>query len=263
MSKRLSLVNILIAANVLLYLATYYMQGMKEMMLDTLALHFPKNENFQLWQFLTSMFMHGGPIHLFFNMFALFMFGPIFERMWGYKRLLVFYILTGLGSGLIHTGVNWFQYSNLINDLEAIGVNSTQIQQYLEEIQRYFDHRITPKSNLALTNRAEIRELVDPLTTIHFGNALGASGAIYGILVAFGLSFPNAKLMLIFFPIPIAAKYFVPLLLALDLLSGVTGFSIFGMKIAHFAHIGGALIGFLLMLYWRRKVPLHHPYSVS
>ena len=101
-------------------------------------------------------------------------------------------------------------------------------------------------------NSPEIRAAVVDLYRIYVGPMVGASGAIYGILVAFGLLYPNAKLALLFLPVPIAAKFFIPILLALDLFSGVTGFSLFGGGIAHFAHIGGALIGFLLMWHWRK-----------
>jgi membrane associated rhomboid family serine protease len=147
-----------------------------------------------------------------------------------------------LGAGLIYTAVNYFQFNNAFNYLINSGLNAEEIQLLLE----------TGKYNTDFLNQVSEKKLVD-IFQIYNTPAVGASGAIYGILVAFGMTFPDAKLALIFLPVPIAAKYFIPVLIALDLFSGVTGFSIFGGGIAHFAHVGGALIGFLIMRYWKSK----------
>jgi membrane associated rhomboid family serine protease len=215
-----------------------------------LGLYLPENEDFRLWQFFTSMFMHGNLGHLLMNMVGLLMFGEVLERMWGARRFLLFYLLTGLGAGLIYTAVTSWEVHAAITQLVEQGFNEEAIRQGLN----------IPNPNAALMTMIQRTSAVVDATS---GQALadvylmfnspvvGASGAIYGILTAFGLLFPNAKLALIFLPVPVAAKYFIPGLLLMDLFSGVTGVSIFGGGIAHFAHLGGALIGFCLMLYWK------------
>jgi len=206
-----------------------------------LALYFPKNEHFGVWQFVSHMFMHGSFMHILFNMYALWAFGSPLEQMWGRNKFLFFYFSAGIGAGLIYTAVNYFQFNNIFNELISAGISNTEIQTLLE----------TGRYNTDILNQISEKRLTD-LYQIYNTPAVGASGAIYGVLVAFGMSFPNAKLALIFFPVPVAAKYFIPVLIALDLFSGVTGFSLFGGGIAHFAHVGGALIGFIMMQYWKR-----------
>ncbi len=207
-----------------------------------LALYFPKNDHFGIWQIVTHMFMHGGFMHILFNMYALWAFGSPLEQMWGRNKFLFFYFSAGIGAGLIYTAVNYFQYNNIHEDLINIGLTNDAIQNIL--VSGQYDSSI-------LDHITEKR--LGEIYQIYHTPAVGASGAIYGVLVAFGMSFPNAKLALIFFPVPIAAKYFIPVLIALDLFSGVTGFSLFGGGIAHFAHVGGALIGFLMMQYWKKN----------
>ncbi len=155
---------------------------------------------FEPWQPLTHMFLHANFMHLLFNMLGLWFFGQVLERVWGGQRLLIFYLLCGLGAGIISQLVDHFVFQQIGNRM------------------------------------------------------VGASGAIYGILVAFAMLFPNQKIMLIFLPVPIPAKIFVPILLLIDLAGGVTGFSIFGANIAHFAHIGGAFVGAALCLAWQKRV---------
>ena len=242
MEKRIDAIKILLGANALFFVVTFLVPDMENTMISMFALYFPMNENFKVWQFVTNMFMHGGWAHILFNMYALWAFGSPLLQMWGGKKFLFFYFLSGIGAGLIYTMVNYFQFNSIYNDLVAAGVSVSDIKHFLS----------------ATNFRAEsIPSFPEPrLSNLYYlfnTPALGASGAIYGVLVAFGISFPNAKLALIFLPIPIAAKYFIPILIALDLFSGVTGVSIFGGGIAHFAHIGGAIIGFLLMWYWRQR----------
>jgi len=201
-----------------------------------LALFFPLNGRFELWQILTYLFVHGGFAHLFFNMFALFTFGAPLEIIWGARRFVVFYLLCGVGAGLVHMGVEYYRFAEAQAALEAAGLSEPALRALLEAGR-------VPRASLP---EAPVRELL----ATYQGAVVGASGAVYGILVAFGLTFPNAKLFLLFLPFPVAARYFVPALLLLDLFSGVTGFSLFGSGIAHFAHLGGALIGFLLMWRW-------------
>jgi membrane associated rhomboid family serine protease len=242
MGKSLDAIKVLIIANVIFYVITFLVPDMQTSMFEALALYFPKNEHFGFWQLVTNMFMHGGFTHLLFNMYALWAFGTPLEQMWGINKFLVFYFLSGIGAGVIYTLVNYFQFNTIYNELINLGVSASEIQSLLET------GNYTTAS-LSTFSEARLADFYHLFNT----PAVGASGAIYGVLVAFGISFPNAKLALIFFPVPIAAKYFIPVLIALDLFSGITGFSIFGGGIAHFAHIGGAIIGFLLMWYWRKR----------
>jgi Uncharacterized membrane protein (homolog of Drosophila rhomboid) len=214
---------------------------------DYLSLYFFENPKFQPWQLITHMFMHApmpNLMHIVFNMFALYSFGSALEQFWGGKKFLFFYISCGIGAALIHTGVNYYFFQEGMNTLVNSGIPKDQIMELLQK--EMFDQRwseILGKSSF------------ENFTGAYFGTAVGASGAIYGLLVAFAFMFPNAELMMIFLPIPIKAKFFVPGILLLDLFLGVTGRSIFGSggNIAHFAHIGGAIVGFLMMWYWKKN----------
>ncbi len=239
MGKFTDAVKHLIILNVILFAASQFM-GLD--LSSWLALYFPKNEHFGIWQFVSHMFMHGGFTHILFNMYALWAFGSPLEQMWGRNKFLFFYFSAGIGAGLIYTAVNYFQFNNIFNELISAGISNTEIQNLLE----------TGRYNTDILNQVSEKRLTD-LYQIYNTPAVGASGAIYGVLVAFGMSFPNAKLALIFFPVPIAAKYFIPVLIGLDLFSGLTGFSLFGGGIAHFAHVGGAIIGFIIMKYWQKN----------
>jgi membrane associated rhomboid family serine protease len=241
MGKSIDAIKGLILANIALFAATYLLKELP--LIEWLALYFPENENFRYWQPVTNMFMHGGFAHILFNMYALWAFGTPLERLWGDSRFLVFYFLSGIGASIIYLLVNYFQFHSIYDELIQAGASAADIQKLLST-------RDVSES-LASAEREKLIQLYDLFHT----PAVGASGAIYGVLVAFGMSYPNAKLALIFFPVPIAAKYFIPVLIGLDLFSGVTGVSIFGGGIAHFAHIGGAIIGFLLMWFWRKKEP--------
>ena len=231
----------LLIANVILFLAGLLLPGWDERLVESLAFWFPRNEHFRVWQVVTYMFMHGGPGHIFFNMFGLVSFGLLLEQQWGTRRFLAFYFICGIGAGLIHVGISWIEFQAIQNRLNDAGITTPAIEAMLNT-GRYDGPR-----------DREINKAVVDLYRIYSGPMLGASGAIYGILVAFGLLYPNAKLAILLIPVPVAAKYVIPILLALDLFSGVTGFSLFGGGIAHFAHLGGALIGFLLMWHWRNQ----------
>lgn len=234
-------VAVLLTVNIIVFVAGVLLPNGAERFITAGALWYPTNDNFGLWQLVTYMFLHGSPGHIFFNMFALVSFGGILEREWGAPRFLLFYFVCGVGAALIQTGVNWQEYRSLHEQLVAAGLTPSVISTSLRT-------GMEPGS----LEPAVTATLVD-LYRVYGGPMLGASGAIYGLLVAFGFLHPNAKLALMFVPVPIAAKYFTPGLLLLDLFSGVTGFSLFGGSIAHFAHLGGAAIGFLLMLLWRKR----------
>jgi membrane associated rhomboid family serine protease len=234
-------VLVLVILNAAAFAVRLFVPELGERMVDWLALWFPRNEHFGWWQLVTYMFMHGSVAHIFFNMFGLLSFGALLERQWGTRRFLLFYFLCGIGAGIVHMGVSWIEFQAIHHRLTENGVAASAIENALETGR--WSRSGDPQSNQAIVD----------LYRINASPMVGASGAIYGILVAFGLLYPNAKLALLFLPVPIAAKYFIPVLLALDLFSGVTGFSLFGGGIAHFAHLGGALIGFLLMWYWRKR----------
>ncbi|MFT3867763.1 MAG: rhomboid family intramembrane serine protease [Nibricoccus sp.] len=225
--------------------ATLFVVGLapeaRQWLIEHGAFWFTKNPHFAPWQVVTYMFLHGGLGHVLFNMFALLSFGGLLERQWGTGRFLVFFILCGMGAALVHNGVNVYRYGVLQERLAAQGVAPDAIR------------ALFTAGHGAIPQGAGIRDTLNALYRVYAVPMIGASGGIYGVLVAFGLLYPNAKLALIFAPVPIAAKFFIPLLLGLDLLSGVTGFSLFGGGVAHFAHLGGALVGFLLMLLWRRR----------
>ncbi len=202
---------------------------------DNMQLYFYQNPEFGAWQFVTHMFVHADITHLLFNMIALFMFGRILESIWGSTRFVVFYFTVGVGASLVYMLVQYFQFQFAYDTVIAQGASAEEFGRMLLESKYY---PVIEESAVA--------------TQIFNVPAVGASGAIYGVLVAFALMFPNYKLMLIFLPIPIAAKIFVPVLLAIDVIGGFTGFSIFGRNIAHFAHLGGAVVGFAMMMLWRR-----------
>lgn len=202
------------------------------------ALWFIKNPNFHWWQFISHMFMHANLSHLLFNMFALYSFGVVFEQLWGGKKFLFFYISCGLGAALLHLGVTYFTFQQDFQSFVNQGISPSELYNFLNDPHPY-----------QWIDKGDVVSLMRAYQT----HAVGASGAIYGILVAFGMSFPEAELMLIFLPIPIKAKYFIPGLILFDLFSGISQFSIFGDNIAHFAHIGGGITGFFIYRFWKNN----------
>lgn len=240
MNRNTPVVTGLLIPNVIVFLAEL-IPGWRSGVESVAALWFPRNDHFGVWQLVSYMFLHGDFGHIFFNMFALASFGMVLERQWGAGRFLVFYFLCGIGAGLVQTGVNWYEYGDLHGRLVAGGLTLPELDAMMA----------TGRGRIPTAPGAEAA--LRDLYLIFISRTVGASGAIYGLLVAFGCLYPNAKLGLMFIPVPIAAKFFIPAMLGLDLFSGVTGFSLFGGGIAHFAHLGGALIGLLLMLLWRRQ----------
>ncbi|MCL7753435.1 rhomboid family intramembrane serine protease [Polaribacter sp. Z022] len=226
----------LIIINVILFVAP---QLLKLDFSNVLALHYPKNEHFGFWQYVTHMFMHGSFGHILFNMYGLWAFGTPLEQMWGKNKFIFFYFSAGIGAGLIYTLANYYQFNGIYEQLLDFGLSNAEIQNILN-VGSYNDSRIT------ISNEEMIK-----FYSLYHTPAVGASGAVYGILVAFGMYFKDAKLALIFFPVPIAAKYFIPVILLGDIFFGMTKYSI--GNVAHFAHIGGALIGFIIAWYWKKN----------
>lgn len=258
MDKIPGAVKALIIANVILF-AIGFIPGVEKPMFDLLAMWFPENPHFQYWQVVTSMFLHGGFAHILLNMYALWAFGSPLEFMWKKNRFLIFYFVSGIGAGVIYLLINYYQFNSSINELTAMGISEANIHIALIKGE-YNMVDLLPSLTMQDTAKIEIiKDQLNKLNMLFSIPAVGASGAIYGILVAFGMSFPNSKLALIFLPVPIPAKYFIPVLIGIDLFSGVTGFSIFGGGVAHFAHVGGALVGFLLVWYWKSTGKINLP----
>lgn len=228
----------LIIINIILFIGP---QFLKIDFSNLLALHFPKNEHFGIWQYITHMFMHGSFGHILFNMYGLWAFGSPLEKMWGKHKFIFFYFSAGIGAGLIYTLVNYYQFNGIYDLFLNVGLNPSEIITILE----------SAKTSDTRVIESITQEQFNSIIGLYNAKAVGASGAVYGVLVAFGMYFKEAKLALIFFPIPIAAKYFIPLLIAIDLFFGMTDYSI--GNIAHFAHIGGALIGFMIAWYWKNN----------
>lgn len=211
----------LLIINVLFFLATIACDVVLRIDLaDYLGLHYIGASDFQPFQLVTYMFMHGNFAHLFFNMFALWMFGNTLENIWGPNRFLLFYFVCGIGAGLTQELVQYIQYATTLQGYDNVRIAANQI---------------IPMS-----------EYLNMLTTV------GASGAVYGILLAFGMMFPNSTLY-IYFAIPIKAKWFVLIYGVIELFSGFTSVD----NVAHFAHLGGMLFGLILILYWKKKGNLY------
>ena len=237
MNKITEAVKHLIIINVVVFALTFIL---KVNFSDSLALYFPENDNFGVWQYVTHMFVHGSPMHLIFNMYGLWAFGTPLEQMWGRNKFILFYFSAGIGAGIIYTLANYYQFNSIVDQLATIGLSSEEIKNLLT----------SGSYNSQILENISETKLTELYGTFH-APAVGASGAVYGVLVAFGMAFPNSKLALIFLPIPIAAKYFIPVIILGDLFFGVTSYSV--GNIAHFAHIGGALIGFIIAWYWKKN----------
>lgn len=209
----------LIIINVLVFIATMLN---KELMISHFALFYPTSRYFHFWQPITHMFMHGGFWHIFFNMYTLYIFGSVLERMIGEKKFLVFYFVCGLGAAALHTGVEMLQANSYLSAM-AEG-SQTAMQQY-----------------------AQLKMIP----------TVGASGAIYGLLIAYAMLFPDSRLTLIFPPISLTAKWWVIIFAVIELSTGITG-TVGG--VAHFAHLGGMLIGWMMITYWKRQGTLFNRY---
>ena len=190
-----------------------------DFMYRNFALFYPTSPFFHWWQPVTHMFMHGGFWHLFFNMYTLYFFGRVLEERWGAKKFLIFYFVTGLGAALVHTGVEWLQMNAWMSQ---VAEGSFVAQSKIHAL------KMTP--------------------------TVGASGAIYGVLMGFAMLYPDARLSLVFPPVTMKAKWFVLIFGGIELLTGITGV---GGGIAHFAHLGGLIFGYFLIMYWKKKHTLY------
>lgn len=225
-----------------------------------LGLRYIHAETFRPYQFLTHIFMHGSWMHLFSNMFALFIFGPLLERFWGSQRFLFFYLVTGLGAGLLYSAVNYYEVSTLQNQVNSY-LNAPTPEKFdtfvldnaefaYQRLSGFIDEYYDNPNTASYVNESK-QYAMQVLRTKENIPMVGASGAIFGILMAFGMLFPNTELFLLFFPFPIKAKYFV---LFYGLYELYAGFGrVPGDNVAHFAHLGGMLFAFILIKIWRDK----------
>jgi membrane associated rhomboid family serine protease len=223
----------LIIINTLFWLATVIM--IKLNLTEMLGLHYPGSGGFRLYQIITYMFMHGSLIHLFFNMFAVYMFGRLLESVWGSKRFLTYFMITGIGAGLINILVAYIRIKAAEVDLSPDAI---------AEIYRDGYDIIKQGMNYTDPAMGQLNRLINTAT-------VGASGSVFGILLAIGMLFPNLSLYIIPIPFPVKAKYFVIGYAAIELFAGFA--EIRGDNVAHFAHLGGMLFGLVLILYWRKR----------
>jgi membrane associated rhomboid family serine protease len=217
----------LLIINILMFLGVSLFPQFSQM----LALHYFESDLFQPHQILTHIFMHGSIAHIAFNMFALVMFGSQLEKVWGTKKFLIIYFASAVGAMLLQMLFNWYQLQDATVDI--LSLMRTEGLEAIQQGKNYMD------PTLAKYN------------AIFNGGMVGASGAIMGLLAAFAYLFPNTELMLIFLPIPVKAKFFIPFYMLVELYLGVNQFD--WDNIAHFAHIGGAIVGFVIVLIWNKN----------
>lgn len=255
------IVKNLLIINGLFFAATITLQNTLHIDLkDYLALYYPGSEHFKPYQLITHLFMHGNFMHLFSNMFALWMFGAVIENYWGPKKFLTYYMITGLGAALLHSLVNYIEIYPLQNAANAFFSDPTPrafesfvlndvpgiYQQSFKELMSLWNNN--PDSVAFKDNAvAIVNELIALKMNIP---TVGASGAVFGVLLAFGMILPNAMIYLFFF-LPMKAKYFVMIYGLFELYSGFQNNP--GDNVAHFAHLGGMLFGFILIKYWQKK----------
>ena len=260
-----TIVKNLIIINVIFYLATeVFRRSLGIDLTDYMGLYFFKSEQFHFFQYITYMFMHGNLEHLIFNMFALWMFGNVLENFWGPKRFLMFYFITGIGAAIVHTiivGIDYYSIQSAINTY----ANNPNPEAFVALVQSELSSILTP-DKVAKTNAFLQEWQMNTSSTYNYGYqsvelaqqllasraniaTVGASGAVYGILLAFGMMFPNQYIYLYFF-VPIKAKWFVLGYGVIELVSGVLST---GDGIAHFAHLGGMIFGYFLIRYWKKQ----------
>lgn len=232
MIKITDTVKHLIIINVLFFLGTL---AFKEKAYDLLAMHYFESTAFKPWQIVTHIFMHGSPQHILFNMIGLWMFGSTVESIIGAKKFLILYFIAGIGAVLFSQMIDYIHFHSLINDLLATGINE-------DEIKKIYQIPLP-------LGKGYVNQVYQSIYNIYHIPLVGASGALYGVMVAFGVLIPRAKMGLMFLPIMIEARIFIPLLILSDIFFGILG----GTNIGHFAHVGGAIFGFIVIWYFRNQ----------
>ena len=254
--------NILIV-NGLFFLATISLDSAFNIdLIEMFGMHYFKSEYFKPHQIITYMFMHGGFTHILFNMFAVWMFGSVLENFWGPKRFLTFYVVTGIGAILIQMLINYYFISSAQHAID-IFMSTPSPELFQDIINNHFDGYVNKNAvsqfisdynyntlNISYINEA--KEILNNLITARTNiPTVGASGSVFGLLLAFGMLFPNT-LIYVYFAIPVKAKWFVIIYGAIELYSGIANNP--GDNVAHFAHLGGMLFGFLMIIYWNKKM---------
>lgn len=228
--------NILLL-NVVLFFATMMLAGQGVDLYQYLSGRYFNSALFQPYQIVTHMFMHGSIMHIFFNMFALVIFGGHLERVWGPKRFFIFYIATGLGAFVLYNGIGVWEIMQLKETLISEGYNLSELNAKIIE-------------NGKIQHNPEDWGTIVEYGKYTMSSLVGASGAVFGLLAAFAILFPNTELMLLFPPIPIKAKYLIGGYIAYEVYNSIYNS---GDTIAHLAHVGGAVVGAIMVLYWRKK----------
>jgi len=229
--------NILIL-NILFFVATFVMQTKGIDLISMLGTHYVNTPLFEPYQLVTHFFMHGGIFHIFMNMYILFMFGSHLERIWGPKRFFIFYIVSAFGAFALYNGIGVYQIMQMKSQIVSMGYDITALN---DSIVRDIPFQFKVEDQWILTEYAG--KVLTPM--------VGASGAIFGLLAAFAYLFPNTELMLLFPPIPIKAKFLIGGYFILEVYLGLKDLS--GDNIAHFAHVGGAVAGFILVYIWNKN----------
>lgn len=218
----------LLIINVIFFIAKWVFEQQGIPLTNYLAVYYFDSPYFKIWQPITYMFMHADMFHIFFNMFALYSFGGILEAHWGGKKFINFYLITGLGALALQWAVQAFEVYQITG---------------------------SPVNDLAMINALGSETVFG----IYGGPMVGASGAIFGLLVAFAMLYPNVEMYIMFIPVPVKAKYIIPVYIVIELSLGLGKFA--GDSVAHFAHLGGALIGYILVKLWRNKNTFYDYYE--
>ena len=249
--------NILIINGIIFILSDFV--GLRSYIIESFGMRYFHSENFQPYQILTYMWVHGGFGHLFSNMFSVLIFAPILEKVWGSKKFLIYYLATGIGAGILYSGINYYEnysFEVKVKSYEqnpspesfrklVINNSSEYYNQLYDFIDSYEQNPSNSNDNLSIAYANDLLKVKSDVPMV------GASGAVFGILLAFAMLFPNMELMLLFLPIPVKAKYLVLVYGIYELWSEINRMP--GDNVAHFAHLGGMLIGYLILKYWKRK----------
>lgn len=253
-------VRLLLIINVIVYVVPALLLHNHDLVVHLGGLHYLGSKLFMPWQYLSYMFIHADGMHLLTNMIGLVVFGPMLEELFGTQRFTWFFLLCGVGAGLLYSAWNYYEVSQLVNAadeyarfpgpeqflrfLRKVGIEvGPQLNQWLEEYHRNPESRIMTDRSLELVNRLADEKINAPM--------VGASGSVFGVLMAFGLLFPNVMLFLLFPPIPVKAKYMVAFYAVVEIVSGLRRTP--GDNVAHYAHLGGMLIALVFVLLWRKN----------
>ena len=260
-----TVVKNLLIINGLCFLANILMEDRLKISLnETCGLFYPESTYFKPFQIVTHVFMHGSFTHLFFNMFSLWMFGSVLENYWGPKRFFIYYFVTAFGAAALYLGVNAYEIYKLKESISIYAINPNMnefllfIQSHKDLVNSEFYNKLNEfysewaSQPQTISFASQSTEILNNFVTAKMNiPVVGASGAVFGLLLAFGMLFPNTELMMMFIPIPIKAKYFVLFYGAFELYSGISNNP--ADNVAHFAHLGGMLFGFILIKYWNKK----------